>query len=354
MSSLLSDLASGFETSVDVDDLSAMMLRADRTQLRAGEETMSLAKIGGQEVTVYTTLGDARLSRASLLFNERSATNRYFSLTTTVKPCTIEVAVDIDGQRMSLKDLLRAIVNGSKPPEKQVTEQQFNALLAARSYLQNSMVMVTQHNGLSESKATALFDLMIDNGASDVLETIDPSRRNNIRRVVDFGDEPGLKIVAMTLGSVDRNESIYGRGFENLVGAQIENFNRILTQHAVRLELEKKLAAERKDLDAEAIHDLQRKITFYRRAGSTWANNWGGVQEILRIPPGAEEGAVVERVPTGEYSAVNVPCGDFTVETKGESPEQVEVNLWTRKEVAQAELDGGKTYADVLADDKPF
>jgi hypothetical protein len=309
-------------------------LRSDRTQLRKDEETGSLAKLGGHEIEVATTLREARLSRASLLWNERD-TNQYYSLTTTIKPCNIDVAVTIDGERMDLKELLRQIVNGTKKADQQISKQQFANLLAARSYLQSSMVMVTQHNGLSESRAEELFDLMRDQGATDVLETIPVDRRNNIQQVVDFGSEPGLEIQSMVLGSVDRSRPEgTGRGFENLVSAQVENFTRILAQHAVRYGLEKELKAKRAKLSVEEIEELQEKIAFYRRAGSTWANNWGGVQEIMRRSDPGDPAA--ERVATGEFTAVNVPCGDFVVTLNDGSTKTI--NLWVSRKEAQAEL----------------
>lgn len=351
MSTLLADLSMALD--FDSDDLNSMLLRSDRTPLIKDEVTRSLAKISGQEIPVFTTLREARLSRASLLWNDRSPTNQYFSLTTTIKPCNIELEVELDGDRISLQELLRAIINGSKPVEKQISKPAFASLLAARSYLQSTMVMVTQHNGLSKAKAEVLFELMKANGADEALESIKPEKRNNIQRVVDFGKAPGLEILGMTLGSVDRTISQNGRGFESLVSAQIENFQRILTQHAVRHKLEQELAADRAKLSKDEIADRQLRISFFRKAGSTWANNWGGVQEILRLPEGMDEGGPADREPTGEYSPVNVPCGDFTV-YDNDTEDEVAVSLWTPKDEAKAELSDGRTYEDLMDDDEPF
>lgn len=320
-----------------------MFLRSDRTNLIKGQTTLSIAKIGSKEIQIATKLNEARLDRATLMFNDRSATNKYWSLTTNIKPCAIDVTVTIDDKEMSLTELLRAQVNATRPADHQISPESFEAVLRSISYLQGSMIMITQHNAVNTDVVESLFDLMISNGAVDVLDTIPKSKQNNMRRIVSFESSPGLEISSMTLNSFDRTKSSYNRGFENLLEAQLENFKRTLSLRAVRVRAEKELAANRANLSEDEINDAMLKISTLRRNAQSWINNWGGVQEIYEVDP--EDNA--KRVASGRYGPTNVPCAEFVIETES-GP--TEINLWTRRDAGSVDLDVATKAAEASLD----
>lgn len=310
-------------------DLTELFVRRDRTQLIAGEETISLAKIGDVEVEITHRLNSARLARATLLLNNRTGRDPYWSFTTNCKPMNLDVWINDGTEKIHLKEFLRRIVNASSRSE--VTPEQFDALLRARNYLQDSMVMITQHNGVLKSVVDDFMDFMEEAGAADVTETTPNARTNDLLRVIDFENRPGLEIISMELGSVDAERYV---GFTDLVNAQVKNISRMLENQAARIAATRALNAA--EPNSPEANDAKAKVTKYQRAATTWLNNWGGVNPMRGRPEGAAPDAEVELVPTGDYAVCSVPCGDFRL--KGPNGDPYELSVWAPRDKIQAEM----------------
>ncbi len=317
-----------------VDNLASLFLRSDRTTLIAGETTRSIATLGSNNLEISTALGTSYLNRATLLWNERPGNNGYLSVTTTIKPCPIDITIDAGDETVTLQDFLLSLLNKKRSQENQLSASRFADLLRSIGYLQPNMVMVTNHPGTTKAQAETLFDLMTSAGATDLTETIPVERRNNIQKVVGFSSG-GLRIRSMVIGSMDRSMSTYGNGFENLIGAQVENFRRILANRAARGALEQELNTKKASLSEDDVMNYQQRIRRLRDAGTSWVNAWGGVQEIMRPVEGVGDDGEIRREPSGEYAPTHVPCGDFVV--VGPDANEVTIDLWATREERAAE-----------------
>lgn len=325
----LTSLAEGL-TELSLGDLTDMFVSENATNLISGTNTVSRATVAGHDVTVnHTLLPGAHLTRATLIYNDRPGTRPYWSVTTNIKNCAIDVSVtDPTGDTITLDDLLRSVVNSTSANP--LDDAQWATLRSSRGILGPNMVMMTIHNGTLRSTVEELFTLMARHGAIDVTDTIPRNRRNGITKVMDFGNAKGLPVSRLSLSSTGEGYD----GFKDLVNAQVANLIRMLNNAMLRREA----SAHLKTLAPTdpTYLDAADKVAFYRRAASTWLNNWGGAIEIKRIAPDAIDDPDATPQPTGEYRVNSVPVGNMTLASGGEL---IPFDFWANRTEINAELD---------------
>ena len=336
-----------FSTVVDSPEL--FETSGTTTMLRVGKRVPYSASINGVSVPAYVTLNSARLTRLSLLRQEqRSTGNEYNLVTGIIKPVQMDVELVIDGQTMSLIDLLHHVAQQASG--KEIAREEF-VHTARRIGLNfaDGMPLFFQQFGASQTGFDAAVEVFKASGATNVA-----SNMKNPGRIVEAWQHPGdgVEISAFELGTVDRTKSSrykhdgIGQGFLNLVEAQIEQFTRIVSlRRGVRV-LKNELENNTGTLSQAQVKTLNETIESQRAMSRWWASNWAGAQKRLVM---LKNGSFEEQ---DMYDPVNAPCGRFTMVVNN-SP--VEVDLWTNSATANNSV--SQTTASVDDeddDDAPF
>lgn len=305
------------------------------TTLHAGRRIAFKGSINGIEVPAYATLHEASLTRMSVIQQKSPYTGETYKIVTGIfKPVKMDVEVVVDGETMSLPELLRATVNASA--NKPVDEQTFLDT-ASRIGLKfnDGMPLLFQQFGASESGIQHAFDAFKAAGAVDVLGTM--QNRGNI--IAAYAHESGIPVTSFELGTVDRGQSRTGQGFLNLVDATVDQFSRIVRLRKEASILKAELAAQTNWAQAK-IKKAEDRIKVLGNMSRQWTTNWAGAQQIITVDEGGN------LVPKDQYAAVNAPCGRFTMVVDGKS---IAVDLW--KNSARAESAPVSVPANTLGED---
>lgn len=272
-------------------------------------------------VTAYATLREARLSRMSVLDQVSLSTNNAYKVVTGVfKPVKIDIEIMIDGELMTLPELLRAFVNASS--KKEIDEQTFlDTANRIGLTFANGMPMFWQQFGASEDGIAHAFETFAAAGAVDVSNQI--KEDSNITKA--FAHATGIPVTSFEVGTVNREQSRTNQGFLNLVDASVDQFNRIV---GLRKEasLLKQALTEQTDWSQKKIKDTENRMKTVNDMSRQWRSNWSGAQQIIQVDTAGT------KIPKDQYAAVNAPCGRFTVITDGQA---VNIDLW--KNSARAE-----------------
>ena len=291
------------------------------TTLHAGRRIAFKGSINGIEVPAYATLKEASLTRMSVIQQKSPYTGETYKIVTGIfKPVKMDVELIVDGETMTLPELLRATVNASAA--KPLDEQTFLDT-ASRIGLKfnDGMPLLFQQFGASESGIQHAFDAFKAAGAVDVLGTM--QNRGNI--VAAYAHEAGIPITSFELGTVDRNQSRTGQGFLNLVDASVDQFSRIVRLRKEAALLKAELASQTSWSQVK-VKKAEDRIKAIGNMSRQWTTNWAGAQQIITVDEGGN------LVPKDQYAAVNAPCGRFTMVVDGKS---IAVDLW--KNSARAE-----------------
>ena len=311
------------------------------TTLHLGRRIPFKGSINGIEVPAYATLHEASLTRMSVIEQKSPYTNEMYKIVTGIfKPVKMTVEVVVDGETMTLPELLRATVNATA--SKPVDEAKF---LQTASMLglkfEDGMPLLFQQFGASEAGIQNAFAAFKDAGAVDVLSTMD--NRGNI--ITAYAHETGVPVTSFEIGTVDRKQSRTGQGFLNLVDAQVDQFSRIVSLRKKASELSGMVTTQT-DWSQDKIKKAEATLKVLRDMSRQWTTNWAGAQQIIQIDEGGNP------VKKDQYAAVNAPCGRFTMVINGQS---VAVDLW--KNSARAESTATTATAPVASadnDELPF
>ncbi|MFN7318425.1 MAG: hypothetical protein ACK5S6_02840, partial [bacterium] len=173
------------------------------TTLHAGRRIAFNGSINGIKVPGYATLHEATLSRMSVIEQKSPYTGDTYKIVTGIfKPVKMDVEVVIDGETMTLPELLRSFVNSSA--QKPVDEQAFLDT-ASRIGLKfaDGMPLLWQQFGASEAGIKHAFDAFKSAGAVDVLDSME--KRGNI--IAAYAHETGVPVTSFEIGTVNREQS---------------------------------------------------------------------------------------------------------------------------------------------------
>lgn len=278
--------------------------------------------INGVEVPAYATLREAFLSRMSVIHQKSPNTNNEYDIVTGIfKPVKIDIEVMIDGEMMTLPELLRAFVNAnaSKPVDEQTFLDTANRI--GLKFV-DGMPLLWQQFGASEDGIAHAFAAFEAAGAVNVLNN-NGEKTNNITKA--YAHPTGIPVTSFEVGTVNREASKTGQGFLNLVDASVDQFQRIVGLRKQASALKNELTMQN-NWSQKKINAAESRIKVLSDMSRQWTTNWAGAQQIIQIDEGGS------KVPQDQYAAVNAPCGRFTMIVDGKP---VNIDLW--KNSARAE-----------------
>jgi hypothetical protein len=344
MSNLLDKFGLGSDLFSAVADTPEVFETTGRTTtLHAGRKIAFKGTINGIEVPAYATLQEATLSRMSVIEQKSPYTGETYKIVTGIfKPVKMNIDVVIDGETMSLPEVLRAFVNTNA--EKPVDEQAFldTASRIGLKFL-DGMPLLWQQFGASEAGIAHAFDAFKAAGAVDVLSSME--NRGNI--VAAYAHEAGIPVTSFEIGTVDRGQSRTGQGFMNLVDASVDQFQRIIRLRKEASVLKTELATQT-DWAQKKIKAAEDRIKVLGNMSRQWTTNWAGAQQIIKVDEGGK------LVPQDQFAAVNAPCGRFSMVVDGKT---VAVDLWknsARAESAPMNTATNAVVADGDDEELPF
>lgn len=313
------------------------------TTLHVGRRIAFKGSINGIEVPAYATLHEATLTRMSVLKQTSPNTGEEYKIVTGVfKPVKMTIEVLIDGQTMTIQELLRASVN--EAGKSTIDEATFLST-ASRIGLKfdEGMPMFFQQFGASEEGIKHAFAAFKDAGAVDVLDQM--TKRGNI--ITAYAHETGIPVINFEVGSVKREQSRTKQGFLNLVDATFDQFQRITRLRKDASILKAQLAAQT-DWSQAKVKKAEDRVKVLQEMSRQWTTNWSGAQQIIKIN---EDGS---QSPQDQYAAVNAPCGRFTMVVDNKP---VSVDLWKNSAIAENNDTVAKTSGSVAEtedDELPF
>lgn len=323
MSNLLSKFNLSGDTFKVIADAPEVFETTGRTTtLHLGRRIPFKGSINGIEVPAYATLHEASLTRMSVIEQKSLSTGEWYKIVTGIfKPVKMDIEVVIDGETMTLPELLRSFVNASA--EKPVDEQTFLDT-ASRIGLKfaDGMPLLWQQFGASEAGIQHAFDAFKAAGAVDVLGAMG-EKRGQITTA--YAHDAGVPVTSFEIGTVNREQSRTGQGFLNLVDASVEQFSRIVSLRKQASVLKNELLTQT-NWSQNKINQAEDRIKVLGNMSRQWTTNWAGAQQIIRL------NEAQQKVAEDSYAAVNAPCGRFTMVIDGQS---VAVDLW--KNSARAE-----------------
>lgn len=313
--SLLDRFGIADDFSVDISDPS-LLEGSGTTTFVLNKRTPYHGTINGVAIPCYVTLREAAITRMSLLEQQQilnNAPRNYWLATMIMKPVKFDIEVVIDGETLTLPQLLNNFAN--EAAGKEIPHDEF--LLLARRIgfnFDDGMPLFVQQFGASFDGFKNAVDAFKSAGAKDVINTVTKTAR--IKAV--YAHDSGVPVTSLELGTVDRTKSPRNQGFENLVSAQIEQFIRIT---GLRKEGKILQAAVNNSTgwSQEKIKATQEKIDELRKMSRQWVSSWSGAQKRI-----VNNGGVY--TPENQYDPVNAPCGRFTMVVGGNS---IPVDLWT-------------------------
>lgn len=306
-----------------------------RTQiLTVGKKINFKGSINGVEIPASVTLKEAALSRLSVLRQTSPYTNKeYFLVTGVMNPVKLDVTVTLDGEEMSLVNLLyKMVTDGGKQVDRDKFELQHLSGLGLN--FAQGMPLFFHQFGAKEEGFKHAIETFKAAGAVDVTSRIE----NPGRIAAAYQHKTGVPMTSFELGTTDRAKSRTGQGFLNLVDAALDTYQRVA---ALRLQaniIETKMS----ELPQAKIKEATEKKEKLMQLSRQWVSNWSGSQQRITVTPSG----VQEKLPT--YDPVNAPSGRFTLVVNGT---EVPCDLWSNS--AQANNQTAPT-SDAISVEDPF
>lgn len=306
-----------------------------RTQMLTKDKKVNFkGSVNGVEVPASVTLKEAALSRISVLRQKSPYTGKeYFLVTGVMNPVKLDLSLTLDGQELSIVDFLYKLVTESgKTVDRDKFEMQHLSGLGLN--FNNGMPLFFHQFGANEEGFKHAINAFKSAGAVDVTGRIE----NPGRIVAAYQHKTGVPVSAFELGTTDRSKSRTNQGFQNLVDAAFDTYQRVT---ALRLQaniIETKMT----ELPQAKIKDAQEKKDKLMQLSRQWVSNWAGSQQRITVTPsGAKEKQDI-------YDPVNAPCGRFTMVVNGND---VACDLWSNS--AQANNASAPATEPVSTED-PF
>jgi len=316
------------------DNIDILQSTARTQMLNKDKKVNFKGSVNGVEIPASVTLKEAALSRISVLRQKSPYTGKeYFLVTGVMNPVKLDLSLTLDGQELSIVDFLyKLVTEGGKTVDRDKFEMQHLSGLGLN--FNNGMPLFFHQFGANEEGFKHAINAFKSAGAVDVTGRIE----NPGRIVAAYQHKTGVPVSAFELGTTDRSKSRTGQGFQNLVDAAFDTYQRVT---ALRLQanlIETKMS----ELPQAKIKDAQDKKDKLMQLSRQWVSNWAGSQQRITVTPsGAKEKQDI-------YDPVNAPCGRFTMVVNGND---VACDLWSNS--AQANNASAPTTEPVSTED-PF
>jgi len=311
------------------------------TTLHVGRRVPFKGSINGVEVPAFATVHEASLTRLSVIQQPSPYTgNQYKIVTGIFKPVKMTVEIVIDGETMTIQELLRSFVNASS--DNQIDEQTFLDT-ASRIGLKftDGMPFLFQQFGASEDGIAHALATFKQAGAYNALNTMTNKSSNLIEA---YAHDTGVPVTSFEVGSVDRNASRTNQGFLNLVDASVDQFNRIVSLRKEANVLKNEIAAQT-NWSQSKVTQAETRAKKLLEMSRQWTTNWAGAQQIIRIDGSGK------KVAEDQYAAVNAPCGRFQLLIDGK---KVSIDLWKNSLVSDSKETVSEPAPAVVNGELPF
>lgn len=321
--------AGGEDFSTIITDPGSLSSAGRTTTLVKGRRVPFNASIAGQEFPGYVTLESARLHRVSVIDHESKKQGTVSKLVTGIfKPVKLDVEIVIDGEVLTLPNLLRTMAMRNVPADKQVSEEQFIATLEQLGMrFASGMNLFWQQFGASQDGINQLVDTFKSAGAVDAMGSMtNPGRIKQCYQMprVNEIDTDGPEIFSFELGRSDRTQSMTNQGYLDLIDASTENFKRIYKlrkQAAItKQQIREKSIAE--SWSQERTQQANKDANELVRLSQQWATVWSGAQQRIAVDP--KDPSI--KTSLDIYDPTSAPCGRFKLNVNGKD---VAIDLWT-------------------------
>lgn len=310
------------------------------TTLHVGRRVPFKGSINGVEIQAFATVNEASLTRLSVIeqTSPYDASNTYKIVTGIFKPVKMTVEVVINGETMTVQQLLHNFVNASAKNE--LDEQTFlDTASKIGLKFNDGMPMLFQQFGASEDGIAHAIATFKQAGAYNALNSMTKKSDNLIEA---YAHDTGVPVMSFEVGSVDRKASRTGQGFLNLVDATVEQFNRIVALRKEASILKNEIVLQT-NWSQDKIVQSESRVKKLQEMSRQWTTNWAGAQQIIRID------AAGKKVAEEQYAAVNAPCGRFQLLIDGK---KVSIDLW--KNSLSANTQATQPTPEVVNDELPF
>jgi hypothetical protein len=295
------------------------------TTLHVGRRVPFKGSINGVEVQAFATVNEASLTRLSVIqqTSPYDSSNQYKIVTGIFKPVKMTVEVVVDGETMTIQELLRSFVNASSA--NQIDEQTFlDTASKIGLKFTDGMPLLFQQFGASEDGIAHAIATFKQAGAYDALGAMTKKSTNLIEA---YAHDTGVPVTSFEVGSVDRNASRTGQGFLNLVDATVDQFNRIVSLRKEASVLKSEIATQT-NWSQSKVTQAETRVKKLQEMSRQWTTNWAGAQQIIRIDGSGK------KVAEDQYAAVNAPCGRFQLLIDGK---KVSIDLWKNSLVSDSQ-----------------
>lgn len=317
------------------ENIDSLQSTARTQMLTIGKKVNFKGSINGVEVPASVTLREANLSRISVLRQSSPYTGKeYYLVTGVMNPVKMDLMVTIDGEEISIVDLLHRFVEQSG---KTVDRDKFiTSLKGLGMNFIDGLPLFWHQFGAAEDGFRHAIDAFKAAGAVDVTGRIE----NPGRIVAAYQHKTGVPVTAFELGTTDREKSRTKQGFLNLVDAATDTFQRV---YALRLQAHA-LSTKIDSLPQAKVKEAQEKREKLMALSRQWVSNWSGSQQRIVVSPAG----VLEKQDI--YDPVNAPCGRFTMTVNGSD---VACDLWSNSARANS-TPAAAPAAATTNDEMPF
>lgn len=317
------------------ENIDSLQSTARTQMLTIGKKVNFKGSINGVEVPASVTLREANLSRISVLRQASPYTGKeYYLVTGVMNPVKMDLMVTIDGEEISIVDLLHRFVEQSG---KTVDRDKFvTSLKGLGMNFIDGLPLFWHQFGAAEDGFRHAIDAFKAAGAVDVTGRIE----NPGRIVAAYQHKTGVPVTAFELGTTDREKSRTKQGFLNLVDAATDTFQRV---YSLRLQAHA-LSTKIDSLPQAKVKATQEKREKLMALSRQWVSNWSGSQQRIVVSPAG----VLEKQDI--YDPVNAPCGRFTMTVNGS---EVACDLWSNSARANS-TPAAAPAAATTNDEMPF
>lgn len=321
--------------STAVDNPDVLRTTGNSINLVLGQRTKFRASIAGVSYDAYATLKSAHLHRLSLIDHETRRGKTSALVTGIMKPVQMDIDIVIEGETMSIQEVLRRI--SMAQAKTTVSPEEFAMTLENVGLRFNTgMPIFFQHFGSDINEYRNLLEMFKAAGAENAYSRIkDPRNIKEAWQMPEIAPRTskiGPEVVSFEVNRADRTQSqsylpeqgLYGQGFLDFVDAIVENYKRvvslrtqcdILTRDNASKAIAEGWSAERRQAAEEEVKAL-------RTLSSQWATNWSGSQQRIIVNKQDSTDVRIENI----YDPTALDCGKLTLAF---GPETATFNLWT-------------------------
>lgn len=328
------------------------------TPIKIGKTVKYPVSINGRPFPGLLTVTNAKLTRLSLIEQQRQDGYRYMIVTGIMKDVNFNLDLVVNGQNINIVDFLFEL---SKQASGLATADRDRFIKSLeediKMPLTGNMQLFFQQMGANASAFEQFIIALNDQGyvAGDDAGRINKDRQTRIQRAYILNDVP---VTEFEIGTTDPSQSQIVKntngaaeaGFIDMADAIWRNYTRIVKlrkMYTLKMNEIDNLSAQNpanlqemaKALKAEAIH--------VQKQANSFAGNIGGARLRYSRNEATGDYAVDEK---GVYDPNYVPCGRLTV--LGTDGKEIKANFWTNK--SDSSNDAKPTFpslAQALAND---